>query len=704
MSVQRSPQGNKTPVGTPGGSQSQPDLSRPSVYDTDHQVSFRKRKQTNCDCECDEVINVLKAFRVDMISALETNLKPMRDDISTMKYQIEDIKSSTEKLLAEHNSIRKEISQLQKTSSATEAKITSLETEIENLKITPLPQSSSQIFANESIINEMQERERRSKNIIVVGLPELTNGDDCVRNTEEINLVKKILKDALSINAKVAKVMRLGKFITGKVRPMKVILESPQVVKEILKNKNKLPENVRVYNDQTPTEKNVLKELSQELVRRYKKLKLTTPIDLQRNSDQKITYQLSQTYQNLHTARSCLNIFYANVRSIRKQGKFDELKCILRSIDSIVHVILLTETWLKSNEEATSYHLPNYTHYYNIRTDSRGGGVSMYVHNNLNHSLCEEAYSDGINYLWIHLEKYALDIGLVYNPHENTNITKFLEVYSSQLLSKKRALVFGDFNLDLLRNKTNVKRYRDMLRESGYDIINNINIDYCTRPSSKTIIDHVCSNLKDKSFHMAIIESPMTDHSQIYLIMNKYKPPPKKRVQYEVVDYITLHQCIKNASHDQNNNYYNNLENLIKCGINESKITKTKILNLPLQDWICKDVTINIKTRNEIWQRLKQNPNNEALKTQFILERKNTANKIRSSKNKFYNDAFRKYTGDPKKMWNLINTLSSNKIKLSCSPPKLITESGPVSDGNESRLELQCRHRWHNHQSYQVYK
>ncbi|KOB55113.1 Uncharacterized protein OBRU01_25821, partial [Operophtera brumata] len=162
-----------------------------------------------------------------MISALETNLKPMRDDISSMKYQIEDIKSSTEKL------------------SATEAKIiTSLETEIENLKITAFPQSSSQIFANESIINEVQERERRGKNIIV------------------------ILKDALSINAKVAKVMRLGKLFTGKVRPVKVILESSQVVKEILKNKNKLPENVRVYNDQTPTEKNVLKELSQELVRR----------------------------------------------------------------------------------------------------------------------------------------------------------------------------------------------------------------------------------------------------------------------------------------------------------------------------------------------------------------------------------------------------------------------------------------------------
>lgn len=268
MSVQRSPQGNKTPVGPPGGSQSQPDLSRPSEYYPDNQNTFRKRKQTNCDCECDQVISILQAFRVDMISVLETNLKPMRDDICAMKYQIDDIKSSTEKLLAENNNIKKEVSQLQKTSSATVSKITSLETEIEKLKITQPLQSSSQIFAGETIIYEMQERERRSKNIIVVGLPESTNADDSVRNGEDVSSIQKILIDSLSVNSKVAKVMRLGKFFTGKARPMKVSLESSQEVKEILKNKTRLPDKVRVYNDQTPTEKNVLKELGQELARR----------------------------------------------------------------------------------------------------------------------------------------------------------------------------------------------------------------------------------------------------------------------------------------------------------------------------------------------------------------------------------------------------------------------------------------------------
>lgn len=105
MSIHRSPQGNKTPVG-PGGSRSQPDLSKPIEYDVDNQITFRKRKQPNCDCECDQVISALQAFRADMVSVLETNLKPMRDDLSAMKYQINDIKSSTEKLLAEHRNMK----------------------------------------------------------------------------------------------------------------------------------------------------------------------------------------------------------------------------------------------------------------------------------------------------------------------------------------------------------------------------------------------------------------------------------------------------------------------------------------------------------------------------------------------------------------------------------------------------------------------
>ncbi|KOB72696.1 putative tick transposon [Operophtera brumata] len=147
--------------------------------------------------------------------------------------------------------------------------------------------------------------------------------------------------------------------------------------------------------------------------------------------------------------KSRLTFFYLNARSIRKLGKFDELKYIIQSISTTIHVILLTETWIANESQAQEFQLPNYTHYYNFRTDKRGGGVSAFVHNNLKHNISESIYLDGNNYLWISLEKYALEVGLIYHPGD-TNYKKFIEVYDGQLQQRKRSIVFGDFNIDLL--------------------------------------------------------------------------------------------------------------------------------------------------------------------------------------------------------------------------------------------------------------
>ena len=95
--------------------------------------------------------------------------------------------------------------------------------------------------------------------------------------------------------------------------------------------------------------------------------------------------------------------------------------------------------------------LPNYTHYYNYRTDAKGGGVSAYIHNSLKHNLSESEHLDGNNYLWIRLENYSIEIGIVYNPG-NTNYGNFLTTLNKQIQKRNRAIFFGDFNIDLLTN------------------------------------------------------------------------------------------------------------------------------------------------------------------------------------------------------------------------------------------------------------
>lgn len=147
-----------------------------------------------------------------------------------------------------------------------------------------------------------------------------------------------------------------------------------------------------------------------------------------------------------------------------------------------IHIILLTETWIQNEEQATQLRIDNYTHHYNYRSDTRGGGVSAYIHNDIKHYPIESTYEEGNNYLWIYLEKLALNIGVIYKPG-HTNLENFLKVYGTQLQQRKRSIIFGDFNIDLLTKDKALTKYRQIIKESGYELLNKINKEYCTRDS-----------------------------------------------------------------------------------------------------------------------------------------------------------------------------------------------------------------------------
>lgn len=349
-----------------------------------------------------------------------------------------------------------------------------------------------------------------------------------------------------------------------------------------------------------------------------------------------------------------------------------------------IHVILLTETWISNETQALALQLPNYTHYYNYRPDKKGGGVSAYIHNNLKHSMSDSEYLDGNNYLWIRLENYSVEIGIIYNPG-HTNYQNFLETFSNQLQKRNRAIVFGDFNIDLLTTNKQTKQYKSLLNEAGFTILNKITKKYCTRESStrKSIIDHVSTNLKNDYFHMAIIESAMSDHKQICIELKKIRQPPKIRTQFEAIDYDKLQSTAKEIRLNNSDDNYMLLENSIKHHINKSKIIKTKILNPPQKDWICKDIIDGIQQRNLLWKELKCNPLDRTLEKKFETYKTDLANLIKNTKDIYYYNKFTQLTKKPKKMWKLVNNLACNTIKESPAPSKLIIQSKHITNAKE---------------------
>lgn len=358
----------------------------------------------------------------------------------------------------------------------------------------------------------------------------------------------------------------------------------------------------------------------------------------------------------------------------------DELKCILRSIPTTIHVILLTETWIATEEEAKIFTLDNYTHYFNIRNNKRGGGVSTFVHDSLNHTPLHAAYVGGNNYLWVHLERFSLDVGLVYNPGD-TNFSEFLDNFGQQLQEHKRSLVFGDFNIDLLNKVDNKTRhYKALLKESGYLILNRILKQFCTRETATTrsLIDHVLTNLPEANVHLATVDSSLSDHKQIYVEIKKTRPPKLKKTQYNATDYKKLYNYMQEEQLEFTN--YNDLEEYILSSINKSKEVKTKIENLPKKDWINKEIINLINQKNKLWNELKIEQDNLQKREEYYNLRNKVRQIIKKTKETFYLNKFDGLKGNPKKLWSLINTLSINKAKISRAPPVLKLSTGEVSD------------------------
>lgn len=380
-----------------------------------------------------------------------------------------------------------------------------------------------------------------------------------------------------------------------------------------------------------------------------------------------------------------LKFLYVNIRSLVKAGKLDELRCIIESFGVRIHVIIITETWIKSDDEAQRLKLPNYTHYYNYRKNARGGGVSLFIHNSLKHELLEEQCEDGNHFLWVHIDTFSLDIGAIYKqPAANTD--KFLENYNQHLSRRKRVIVFGDLNLNLLTNEKTVKEYKAILRENNIKVLNKITPEYCTREtsSSKTIIDHVCSNLQNNTFQMSIIESSIADHKQIYLELNRPRNEPIQRVQYESINYINLQNDIKNIFHTKLLEDYEELESQLLQTIAKNKTSKTKMLNPPCKEWINKDLITLINKRNQLWHSLNQTPGDEDLRKEFLKQRNLTFVNIQTAKNQYYLKAFANCQKYPLKMWQLINRLSNNKTEMTdLGNIKINTSNGEISDTQE---------------------
>lgn len=291
----------RSPTNTATGGGSQPDLSKLSNMEADPAITFRKRKKPlehDCKC-CDELkelrfelsrttlllekysesnekimtnmkdnITEVKAQMAEMKATSEKSTNLISENITEIKDQISTIKTSSLNITMEQNKIKKQVALLETKMSVSENKIKTLESNINQCSSVPSGRIVSEAHLSEELIREVQERNERERNIIIVGLPEQTTANATERASNDEADVMQITRSIVLDTPQPLKVIRIGKYNDNKIRRVKVCYESKYSAKQLLRNRSKLPEHIKIYSDQTPAQQKYLQNLKKELASR----------------------------------------------------------------------------------------------------------------------------------------------------------------------------------------------------------------------------------------------------------------------------------------------------------------------------------------------------------------------------------------------------------------------------------------------------
>ena len=164
-------------------------------------------------------------------------------------------------------------------------------------------------------------------------------------------------------------------------------------------------------------------------------------------------------FNSQYAFNSEFSMIHFNARSLSKN--FEDISLFLSSLKHSFTVIAISETWI-SNAPVFPFNLPGYKFIHSDRISGRGGGVGLFIKNDIlfqirtDISFVSENDSNFCEYLFIDFmsdnSKYT--IGVIYRKPD-LHVDDFIEFYTNTLrkitAEQRNVFIAGDFNIDLLK-------------------------------------------------------------------------------------------------------------------------------------------------------------------------------------------------------------------------------------------------------------
>ena len=390
------------------------------------------------------------------------------------------------------------------------------------------------------------------------------------------------------------------------------------------------------------------------------------------------------TMRKQHDSNSLVTCLHFNCRSLKRNQ--DSLVSCLSTLDLGASIIGLSETWLQEGENITCP-ISHYNFVGRGRSNRRGGGVGLLVHENLKFKRRSdlEEFNDFIESVFIEISSshHKVIVSTVYRP-PNRSTQSFIDSFQPTLHKisheGKECIIMGDFNVNLFCDNTSTHQFLDSLIASS--LIPMIFKPTRVTEQTATLLDNIFVNRTENMVKTGIIITDVSDHLSPFIlcnfdISNNESTHTQQRIIREenIIRFCSMLESIewndlkKYSTVDEKFKYFMVIfqELYNECfpfkRINLKKYTNSKT-------WFTKELKKKCKKKFLLYKKFLNHPttSNKQLYKQY---RNTVRNEIRKAKREYYHTLFDKVKNDLKGTWKIINTvLNKTKKKDKCEKLK----------------------------------
>lgn len=405
--------------------------------------------------------------------------------------------------------------------------------------------------------------------------------------------------------------------------------------------------------------------------------------------------------------QSGINILCLNIQNLKIH-----FLTLLNLFDDKIYwydVIILVEINVKQHE-LELYSINGYDKYGLCRQQKSGGGVLFYVKS----CLCWEEVSINMNSAETLLIKindicnqplYIMGIYSTPPPPPREFVEEFKKVLTG--IKHENLVIAGDFNIDLNKRDGLTSAYISVMAGQGlFSAVNKITRERVRGERlTRTVIDHLFFRGKI-DVRTNVIKQSIADHYLLTANISVCKPKlHADNTKVTIIDEKIVNSHIKlidwnlmcnnnNAVCDNLNLFTNAMKRIYNKATKKIQI-KNKGNNLKIGH--NPQLKSLIKEKHRLYREWLQNPNDDSLRTKYNASNNKLKKTTRSVRFKETRKNFMSATGNPRKLWKLINlemgknvseSVDEAIIKNICNKLKITPKQAANSFVNEFKVTI----------------